>query len=119
MRKWLFFTFVAFVMAMIHACSLNNNIIKPNCQIFQYEMADKWWTPTSGATGQVYFSAAGVMKNKAGTDSISYTLQNCNGLAWYNHTSGESKEWLIKELNPSKMVVQQDNQHVVTYTSGQ
>ena len=117
MRKWLFFTFVAFVMAMIHACSLNNSIIKPNCQVFQFEMADKWWTPTGETGSQMYFSSAGDMKTKTGTDNVTYTIQNCNSLLWVNHTSGESKEWIIKQLDPKKMVLQMDNKQMVTFTS--
>lgn len=118
MRKWLFFTFVAFVMALIHACSLNNSIIKPNCQVFQIEMVEKWWVPNNEPTStpdKIYFQSNGTMKKYADTDSISYELQNCNSLVMHNANTGETKQWVIKDLNPDRLVLEQDNNSTVTY----
>ena len=118
MRKWIFFTFMAFVFAMIHACSLQNNIIKPSCQVFQFDMADKWWTPVgSNASGKLYFSSGGAVTQESTTDSVTYNLQNCSSLVMHDYTSGETKDWVIQSLVPTKMVVMQNNATTVTYTS--
>ena len=109
---------MAFVFAMIHACSLQNNILKPSCQVFQFDMADKWWTPVGGgAADKMYFSSAGAVKQETSTDSITYTLQNCSSLIMHDYTTGETKDWVIQSLVPTKMIVMQDNVHTVTYTS--
>jgi hypothetical protein len=116
MRKWIFFTLIAFVFALLHACSLDNDMLKPNCEIFEIELVEKVWTPTGSKAGDpLFFTVDGLLREGASADSITYNIQNCNTLSMFNKTTGESREWTIEHLDLDKMTIKKGSE-TITYT---
>lgn len=108
-KKLAFLTLVAVLFAVLHACSLNNNILIPDCQVFEVEMVDKWWYPTeSGAKAQdrLYFTSQGQIQQLTVTDSVTFSINNCNALHIKNHDTGEMDQWNIIDLKPTDMVLE-------------
>jgi hypothetical protein len=103
MKKFFYLTVVAFIIAVLHACSLNNNIITPNCKVFEADLVDRWWYQI-GETKEngIYFSSAGRCMKRNSTDSLTYTLSNCNKLRIINHTKMAHEVFEIGKLRPDE-----------------
>ncbi len=103
MKKFFYLTVVAFILAVFHACSLNNNILTPNCKVFEADLVDRWWYQV-GETKEngIYFSSMGKCMKRNSTDSLTYTLTNCNKLNITNHTKFSHETLEIGKLRPDK-----------------
>lgn len=125
MRKVIYLTMLAMVFALVHACSLNNDILRPSCEVFEVEMVDKWWAPQgSKADNKIMFKSNGLLMetdpahgwmHKSAEDSVSYTLTNCNKLVVTNHTSGDIEEMEVFDLMPDVMIVQVSEKQQITF----
>ncbi len=115
-RKFIYLTLAAFVVAMVHACSLNNNIITPSCKVFETDLVDRWWFASGSRdiTGY-YFNSNGTCKKKNSDDDMSYTLVNCNKLHIKNHTRHTIEVWDIAKLIPDQFAVNIDNKEMVMF----
>ncbi len=125
MRKVIYLTMLAMVFALVHACSLNNDILRPSCEVFEVEMVEKWWAPVGSKTdNKIMFHSNGLMEEtnpnngwmfKSASDSVSYSLTNCNKLVVTNHTSGDIEEMEIFDLMPTVMVIQINADEQITF----
>jgi hypothetical protein len=116
---------LAMVFALVHACSLNNDILRPSCEVFEVEMVEKWWAPVGAKTdNKIMFHSNGLMEetdptngwmHKSAGDSVSYSLTNCNKLVVTNHTSGDIEEMEIYDLMPTVMIIQVNAEEQITF----
>jgi len=126
MRKGIYLTMLAMAFALVHACSLNNEILRPSCEVFEVEMVDKWWAAqgTHKSENRIMFKSGGVMAetdpangwmHKSATDSVSYSLTNCNKLVVTNHSSGDVEEMEVYDLMPDVMILQVSPEQQITF----
>jgi hypothetical protein len=105
-RKLIYLTLVSFFVALVHSCSLNNNILTPPCKVFETDLTDRC----------IYFDSDGTCVKRNSTDSITYTLNNCNKLNIVNHTLMQTEELNIGKLRPDNMTILKENGNQETYT---
>ncbi|CAN5300926.1 hypothetical protein BH09BAC1_BH09BAC1_31050 [soil metagenome] len=114
------------VFALVHACSLNNEILRPSCEVFEVEMVDKWWAAqgTYKSDNKIMFKSDGQLMetdaahgwmHKNAADSVSYSLTNCNKLVVTNHTSGDIEEMEVFDLMPDVMILQVSDKEQITF----
>jgi len=105
-RKLIYLTLVSLFVALVHSCSLNNEILTPPCKIFEADLTDRWWYPENGnsKTG-IYFASNGNCMKKSSNDSLTYTLQSCNKINIINHTQSTTEQMELGKLIPNKMTV--------------
>ncbi len=126
MRKVIYLTMLAMVFALVHACSLNNEILRPSCEVFEVEMVDKWWSPqgTHKSSNKIMFKSNGQIEetipdngwmHKSAGDSVSYSLTDCNKLVITNHTSGDIEEMEVFDLMPDVMIIQATADKQITF----
>lgn len=125
MRKAIYLTMLAMVFALVHACSLNNDILRPSCEVFEVELVEKWWAPQgTKADNKIMFKANGQLletnpangwMHKSATDSVSYSLTNCNQLVVTNHTTGDVEAMEVYDLMPTVMIVQVGPKEQITF----
>jgi hypothetical protein len=116
-RKLIYLTLVSFFVALVHSCSLNNNILTPPCKVFETDLTDRWWYPEAGSVNDgIYFDSDGTCVKRNSTDSITYTLNNCNKLNIVNHTLMQTEELNIGKLRPDNMTILKENGNQETYT---
>ena len=126
MRKAIYLTMLAMVFAMVHACSLNNDILRPSCEVFEVELVEKWWAPqgTTKSENKIMFKSNGRLMetdpahgwmHKTAEDSVSYSLTDCNKLVITNHTSGDIEEMEVYDLMPDVMTIQVGPKEQLTF----
>lgn len=116
MRKYGIFVLLAFMFALAQACSLDNDILKPDCEVFEVELTGKWWHP-QGHEGadNIMFTNEGTFKTEKSAGSWTYELFNCSTVKMANNETGETDEWVIEDLNLDRLVIRQ-NQTSVHYS---
>jgi hypothetical protein len=103
MKKFFYLTVVAFIISVLHACSLNNNILTPDCKVFEADLVDRWWFQVGqNKENGIYFSSAGRCMKRNSSDSLTYTLTGCNKLNITNHTTFSHEVLEIGKLRPEK-----------------
>lgn len=116
MQRVVALTILAFCMALIHSCSLNNEIITPPCKVFEADLTDRWWYPQGGKREEgIYFCSSGNFFSRQGSDSTTYTLTECNKLTLYHHTRRSIEGVKIVKLLPDKLVLLSQNGKERTY----
>ena len=106
MRKYGFFVLMALAFAMVQACSMNNDILKPSCEVFEVELVNKWWQPQGQKQAEaVMFTADGTMKWTNTSAEKNYELANCNTLRVTDEETGTMNEWTIQDLNLDRLVI--------------
>jgi hypothetical protein len=115
-RRFLYLTIVAFFIALVHSCSLNNGIITPPCKVFEVDLTDRWWYPVSGSVDDgIFFASNGTCRKRNSDDNMTYTLQNCNRVSIQNHTQNSIEIMEIGKLFPDKMIILQGERLEKTY----
>lgn len=105
-------------MALAHACSMNNQILTPNCDIYQSELANTWWTasdPAAGEKERVYFNADGTLQMGEISDSVRYDIQDCNRIKIDNITKADYEEWTIVSLTDNSLSLRYNGSKTVEY----
>lgn len=105
MRKYVFLVLMAFAFALVHACSLNNDILKPDCEIFEVELTNKWWEPVGNKQAAKLMFEEGKIKMAGSDANKSYTLSNCNTVTVQDNDSGSSETWTIEDLNLDRLTL--------------
>ena len=113
MKKYLFLGVMAVLFALFSAsCSLNNDILKPDCEVFEVELTNKWWQPTGSKTDERLRFASGKVESTETADSVTYVITNCNTIEVVNHTENAADQWTIEDLNLDRLVLRKDNNSV-------
>src|SRR5690554_3576530 len=89
MKKFLLFSIGAFIFFLLHASSLENDIIKPNCQVSEPDLVDKWWKSEDGLAEElpvIMFKRNNTLLIKGSDDEIKYNIQHCNKIEVENRT---------------------------------
>ena len=113
MKKYLFLGLLALLFALFSAsCSLNNNILKPDCEVFEVELTNKWWQPNGAKTDEKIKFSSGKVESTQGSDSLTYIINNCNTIEVQNHSDNSTDMWIIEDLNLDRLVLRKDNNTV-------
>lgn len=99
---------VAFVISVLHSCSLNNNILTPDCKIFESLLVDRWWHSENDRERKIFFSSNGRMLIAGSQDSITYRIHSCNKISVSNHTAAFHETMELSKLLPDKAVFIED-----------
>lgn len=111
MRKYGIFVLLAFVFALAQACSLDNDILKPDCEVFEVELTEKWWQPVGAKNSPaIRFTNGGEFEMETSSDSWTYEIFNCNTVKMANTETGQTEEWTIEDLNLDRLVIRHDQQ---------
>lgn len=106
---------IALVFATMQSCSLNNDILKPNCEVFEVELVEKAWHPADNREQLIFHSNHRLEVNNSQED-ITWEISNCNTVMVTNHTAGTLQAWTIDNLNLEQLVIIR-NKERVTYTN--
>lgn len=113
MKKYLFLAVLAVLFALFSAsCSMNNDILKPDCEVFEVELTNKWWQPNGAKTDEKIKFSSGQVENTQSSDSMTYVISNCNTIEVVNHTDSSTDIWTIEDLNLDRLVLRKDNNTV-------
>lgn len=104
-RKFIYLTAIAFILAVFHACSLNNNILTPACKVFEADLVDRWWYLEGNDKSGIRFNSDGSCLKKSSHDNMTYTLTSCNKIKITNHTAMKLEEMEIGKLIPTQAMI--------------
>lgn len=119
MRKFLLFSFGAFIFALLHACSLENDIIKPNCQLSEPDLVDKWWKSDNELAKDmpvIMFRRNSVMQVKGSDDEIQYSIENCNKINIENITKSTMNRLTVVRMTPDEVVMRINDSEKVFFS---
>lgn len=116
MRGVLTLVTAASLLALIHACSLDNNILKPKCRIFEIDLVERWWYPKDSQQSKLYFKSNGEILMPASNGSWTFSLENCNKIQATDDINSVSEQWVIKALTDKDLQIAFDNNTTVSYT---
>lgn len=115
MKKVIIGTLISLFVALLHSCSLDNNVITPSCRIFEALLVEQTWQPISGNQADIRFKADRQMTVIGSNDSITYELYNCNKLDVTNHTQSTFETWQIERLVEDVLVLQVNKDTKITF----
>ena len=119
MRFFIWFSLSLIAAFGIYACSLRNNIEPPPCKVYESVLMGRWWVASSpgykGKFAKVYFTADKEVRDAASSDTIIFTLQNCNKLQLSNITHPSDEAWEIEYLKDAEMKVKTSGNEEVVF----
>lgn len=106
---------ISFFISLFHSCTLDNGILKPSCLVFEIDLNEKWWHPHDNASKAIYFRSNGMVVMDGVTDTITFTLENCNKLYIANQRALTEEIWVIKRITDQELQLQFPNDKLVLY----
>lgn len=119
MKKFLLFSLGAFLFALLHACSLENDIIKPTCQVSEPDLVDKWWKSNDELASDIpvlMFKRNNSMILKGSDDKIVYSIENCNKINVENDTKSTFTRLTVVRMTPEELIMRIDDSEKVIFT---
>ncbi|MEX0812706.1 MAG: hypothetical protein WD048_10865 [Chitinophagales bacterium] len=119
MKKFLLFSLGAFFFALLHACSLENDIIKPNCQLSEPDLVDKWWKSNDQLVESmpvVMFRRNSTMQIKGSDDELKYSIEHCNKINVENLTQSTFNRLTVVRMTPDEVIMRIDDSEKVIFT---
>lgn len=102
--------------AFVHSCTTDNGDLHPVCGITEIDFAEKWWYSQNNSTEPaLYFRGNGLLLMEGRTDSLSFTLENCNKIRVTDLTTHNEELWVIKSITKSALSIQHPSKVVVDY----
>lgn len=119
MKKFLLFSFGAFIFALLHACSLENDIITPNCQLSEPDLVDKWWKSDDELAASmpvIMFKRNSTVKIKGSDDEVMYSIENCNKINVENVTKSTFDRLTVVRMTTDEVVMRVNDSEKVFYS---
>ena len=129
MRKIALLFVAATLITLLHACNMDNNVIKPKCRIVESDLVAKRWVATSEVrlsdAKEIIFTTNGVIEHphvqfnpdSSNLSSKTYTLHYCNKIEVVDDANSSVEEWTIRELSPVYMRLRFGDNDEVTYSA--
>ncbi len=115
MRGLIALAIVAFLFSMLHSCSLDNHILKPSCVVFEVDIVEKWWMPKESGEQRVFFGSNGYMKMDGISDSVTFSIENCNKIMVTNLSANTMEQWVIKYITDKDLHITFPDGRAVEY----
>ena len=106
----------ALFFTIFHACSLDNNMLRPTCKIYKGELVERWWYPQGdGNSMQAMFFESNGKIRMSSADSVTFELFGCNKLTVTNHTNFTEEQWAIKVLSTQEFRLSRNKDHLAVF----
>jgi hypothetical protein len=99
----------------MHSCTLDNHILKPSCLVFEIDLDEKWWYPEDDNYKPVFFGSNGYIRTEGLTDSLTFSLENCNKIMVMDHIAIKEEQWVIKRITQEELHLEYPNDRLVKY----